>query len=139
MNERDGWPDRLPVSRTRVARAVFDLEKTRRFYGDGIGLPEIGSFSDHAGYSGVFYGLPGAAHQLEFTEDESQSVGTPAHDDLLVLYIEDDAAIDQLVERLAALGYPTVAPQNPYWHTVEDSLTIRDPDGWHVVLVKPRR
>ena len=64
------WPNELPVSRTRVARAVSDLEQTRRFYGSGVGLSRIGSFSGHAGYPGVLFGLPGFEHQLEFTEDE---------------------------------------------------------------------
>jgi len=29
-------------------------------------------------------------------------------------------------------------PENPYWKTTEDSVTVEDADGWRVALVKPR-
>jgi uncharacterized glyoxalase superfamily protein PhnB len=59
-------------------------------------------------------------------------------DNLLVLYFNDAVAVDAVVERLTAAGHPSVEPENPYWTTTEDSVTVRDPDGWRVVLVKPR-
>lgn len=136
--EPESWPAHLPVARTRVARAVRDLDETRRFYGDALGLVELGSFSDHAGYSGVFYGLPGGNHHLEFTWHAEEAPGTPSADDLLVFYFDDPGAVDALVARLARHGFRTVAPANPYWETVERSATVEDPDGVRVVLVAPR-
>ncbi|HEX7310892.1 MAG TPA: hypothetical protein VF232_06905 [Gaiellaceae bacterium] len=51
----------------RFARHTHRLDEAVRFYGEGLGLPELGRFDDHDGYSGVFFGLPGTAAQLEFT------------------------------------------------------------------------
>jgi len=130
----EGWPAGLPVAQVRIARPTDRLDEVARFYHDGLGLPIIASFRGHAGYDGVMLGLPGAAYHLEFTRHERGSPGRAASaDNLLVLYIEDAAAVAALVERLAALGYPPVPPENPYWR--ERGVTIEDPDGWRVVLM----
>jgi catechol 2,3-dioxygenase-like lactoylglutathione lyase family enzyme len=54
--------------RVRVARHTDNLEAIVAFYRDRLGLPEIGRFTDHAGYDGVFLDLPGTGAHLEFTE-----------------------------------------------------------------------
>lgn len=132
------WPAHLAVTATRVARATDRLDEVRSFYGDALGLPEIASFLNHAGYSGVIFGLPGAENQLEFTSHADGSASlAPSRDNLLVLYFDDADAVDRLRERLAAQGYPTVRPENPYWERVVSSFTVEDPDGWRVVIVKP--
>jgi catechol 2,3-dioxygenase-like lactoylglutathione lyase family enzyme len=121
-----------------VARPTDRLEALRRFYGQGLGLVELGSFEGHAGYSGVFFGLPDAACHLEFTQHEAGSpCPAPSKDNLLVLYFANAAEVDVLAARLADLGYPAVQPENPYWATAVASVTVEDPDGWRVVLVKP--
>jgi catechol 2,3-dioxygenase-like lactoylglutathione lyase family enzyme len=133
------WPPELPVGRVRVARPTDRLDEVVRFYRDGLGLAELGSFEGHAGYSGFFLGLPGLEYHLEFTSHESGSpCPAPSRDNLLVLYLESAEAVERLTARLAAIGHPPVAPENPYWDTVEDSVTVEDPDGWRVVLVRPR-
>jgi hypothetical protein len=43
---------RLPIQ-VRVARHTSRLTEIARFYRDGLGLPEIGRFSGHAGYDGI--------------------------------------------------------------------------------------
>jgi catechol 2,3-dioxygenase-like lactoylglutathione lyase family enzyme len=53
----DQWPQGLPVVQVRVARPTDRLEAVVRFYRDGLGLQEIGSFAGHAGYAGVMLGL----------------------------------------------------------------------------------
>jgi uncharacterized glyoxalase superfamily protein PhnB len=58
-------------------------------------------------------------------------------DNLLVLYFASAAEVDVLAARLAELGHPAVEPENPYWTTAVASVTVADPDGWRVVLVKP--
>ncbi|HEY3209511.1 MAG TPA: VOC family protein [Actinomycetota bacterium] len=139
MSEQEQWPEGLPVDRTRVARPTDRLREVRRFYGDLLGLAELGTFAAHAGYSGVFFGLPGLDHHLEFTQHESGTPSpSPTKDNLLVLYFNDAVAVDAIVERLTAAGHPPVEPENSYWTTTEDSVTVEDPDGWRVVLVKPR-
>lgn len=128
-----GWPTFLPVTQVRVARPTDRLDDVVRFYHEGLGLPIVSSFEGHAGYTGVMLGLPGAGYHLEFTTHEDGSpCPAPTADNLLVLYLPDHSAVDVLVERLSAMGYGPVPPENPYW--AGRSVTIPDPDGWRVVL-----
>jgi catechol 2,3-dioxygenase-like lactoylglutathione lyase family enzyme len=121
------------VAQVRIARPTDKLDEVVRFYRDGLGLPVIGSFAEHAGYDGVMLGLPGANYHLEFTRHAAGSPGAaPSRDNLLVFYIPDGAVRRGVAERLSAMGYPEVEPENPYWKG--QSITIADPDGWRVVL-----
>jgi catechol 2,3-dioxygenase-like lactoylglutathione lyase family enzyme len=122
-------------SQVRVARPTDQLDAVRRFYCDGLGLQELGGFSGHAGYDGVFIGLPGSDVHLEFTTHRDGSPGpAPSRDNLLVLYVGTEAARDEVAAQLAGLGVAPVEPENPYWTGV-GALTFEDPDGWRVVLV----
>jgi catechol 2,3-dioxygenase-like lactoylglutathione lyase family enzyme len=128
------WSQDLPVAQVRVARPTDKLREVVRFYRDGIGLAEIGSFEGHAGYSGVMLGLPGRAVHLEFTQhDQGSPCPAPTRDNLLVLYLPDRQAIERIVSRLSAMGHRSVPPENPYWE--QKGVTIEDPDGWRVVLM----
>ncbi|HEX8034465.1 MAG TPA: VOC family protein, partial [Ktedonobacterales bacterium] len=99
------------------------------------GLPVIDSFAGHAGYSGVMLGLPGTSYHLEFTHYEAGSdCPAPSNDNLLVFYLSEREVMDRIVERLNAMGYPSVPPENPYWRA-DRSVTIPDPDGWRVVFM----
>jgi catechol 2,3-dioxygenase-like lactoylglutathione lyase family enzyme len=130
----DSWPAELPVAQVRIARPTDQLEAVVRFYTEGVGLPRIGGFADHAGYDGVMIGLPGNAHHLEFTQHIGGSpCPAPSRDNLLVLYIPDAVAISTIAERLRRTGHERVEPENPYW--LEKGLTFEDPDGWRVVLM----
>lgn len=128
------WPAGMPVAQVRVARPTDRLDEVVRFYCEGLGLKQIGSFEGHAGYSGVMIGLPGHDYHLEFTRHEAGSpCPAPTRDNLLVLYIPDRRAIDQIAARLATLGHDRVEPENPYWE--DEGVTFEDPDGWRVVLM----
>jgi catechol 2,3-dioxygenase-like lactoylglutathione lyase family enzyme len=128
------WPAGMPVAEVRVARPTDRLDEVVRFYSEGLGLKQIGSFEGHAGYSGVMLGLPGRDYHLEFTHHEEGSpCPAPTRDNLLVLYIPDRRSIDRLVERLVDLGHSPVEPENPYWK--DKGVTFEDPDGWRVVLM----
>ncbi len=130
----DGWPAEFPVAQVRVARPTDRLEEVVRFYRDGLGLRVLGSFEGHAGYDGVMLGLPGASFHLEFTRHAAGiPCPAPSKDNLLVLYVEDRAAVLRKVERLRALGCEPVEPENPYW--AARGFTFEDPDGWRVVLM----
>lgn len=127
------WPEGLPVAQVRIARPTDNLEACVAFYHEGLGLPVVGSFSGHAGYDGVMLGLPGVDYHLELTRHEAGSPGpAPTRDNLLVLYIPDEDAVARLARRLEGMGYPAVAPENPYW--AERGVSVEDPDGWRVVL-----
>lgn len=129
------WPATLPVRNVRVARPTDQLDEVVRFYADGLGLPELGRFAGHAGYRGVLLGLPGGEYHLEFTQHDDGSPGpAPTRDNLLVLYFDDVAQVKQVAGRLAKLGHPPVAAENPYW-TDNGAITVEDPDRWRVVLM----
>ena len=123
-----------PVTQVRIARPTDHLTEVVRFYRDVLGLEQISSFEGHAGYDGVMLALPGRRDHLEFTHHESGSpCPTPTKDNLIVFYVEDDAAFRELAARLQRHGHEPVEPENPYW--AEKGLTFEDPDGWRVVLM----
>jgi hypothetical protein len=51
----------------RIARPVSELETSASMYCAGLGLQELGSFTDHEGFSGIMIGLADAGWHLEFT------------------------------------------------------------------------
>jgi hypothetical protein len=117
-----------------MARPSNQLQRILKFYRDGLGLPVLFSYEHDADYDGVMLGLPGRDYHLEFTQHRGDgSVPTPAPDSLLVFYIPNKVVLDEIVERLCEMGYPIVAPRNPYW--AAHGTTIADPDGGHVVLM----
>jgi ribosomal protein S18 acetylase RimI-like enzyme len=117
----------------RVARHTERLGEVVAFYRDGLGLTEIGGFRDHAGYDGVFLEVPGTAAHLELTAGGGEGAPVPHPESLLVLYLGDQAAVDEVCARL---GADPVVPANPYW--AEHGVTVADPDGFRVVLVPER-
>jgi catechol 2,3-dioxygenase-like lactoylglutathione lyase family enzyme len=117
----------------RVARHTERLDALVRFYRDGLGLPELGRFEDHDGYSGVFLEVPGTGAHLELTSGGGHGGPAPHPESLLVLYLGDEQAVRTAVARL---GAEPVAPANPYW--AEHGITVEDPDGFRVVLVPER-
>lgn len=135
--EDNKWPQYFSVSQVRVARPTAKMEEIIRFYREGLGLPAIGSFHDHEGYDGIMLGMPGEALHLEFTSHvDGSPCPAPTKDNLLVFYLADKEQRDAMAARLAAMGYPAVAPENPYWET--DGITIEDPDGWRIVLMNKK-
>lgn len=125
----------IEVAEVRIARPTDRLEELVHFYHDGLGLPELYRFADHAGYDGVMLGLPGRSYHLEFTHHRNGSpCPAPSLDNLLVLYIPQKSGFERLRDRLVGLGYSPVEPENPYWR--DQSLTFEDPDGWRVVLAQ---
>jgi hypothetical protein len=131
------WPDDFQVSQLRVARPTDKFEEVIRFYKDGLGLNEIGSFTEHDGYTGIMLGMPGASIHLEFTSHVNGSpCPAPTKDNLLVFYVADKHQRDSMVSKLIAMGYPIVEPENSYW--AKDGITIEDPDGWRIVLMNKK-
>lgn len=124
--------------RFRAARPTEDLERIARFYGEGLGLEDRGSFHDHAGYDGRLFATADGSWELEFTFRAGTPSGPPpSADHLLVFYLDDSTKIVEISARLAARGVFPVQPANPYW--LERGPTFIDPDGWRVVLCGPRR
>lgn len=125
--------ENLASMQVRFARHTDRLEEVIGFYRDGIGLPELGRFEGHDAYDGVFLGLPGTDAHLEFTSGGNHGAPVPHPETLLVLYVGDDEAVEEITRRI---GTEPVEAANPYWRT--HAVTLADPDGFRVVLV-PRR
>jgi catechol 2,3-dioxygenase-like lactoylglutathione lyase family enzyme len=107
------------------------------FYRGGLGFPIIAKFEHHANYSGVMLEMTTGQVHLEFTHlDAGSPCPAPTKDNLLVLYLPDDVAYTEMVQRMKDHGYEPVDPKNPYWK--KDSLTFEDPDGWRVVIYHGR-
>jgi len=103
------------------------------FYRDVVGLPLVGRFSDHAGYDGAMFGLPGRDVHLEVTQRQGDDfLPRPTAEDLLVLYLPDADACRCWCERLRRHGHSPVAPENPYW--ADKATMFEDPDGWRIVF-----
>jgi hypothetical protein len=117
----------------RVARPTDHLDEVVRFYTDGVGLTQLGSFEDHEGFDGVMLGVPGAQYHLEFTRQRGRFAGrAPTEDQLLVFYLPDEADWRAAVDRMEAAGYESVPSVNPYWDRA--GRTFEDPDGYRVVF-----
>jgi catechol 2,3-dioxygenase-like lactoylglutathione lyase family enzyme len=117
----------------RVARHTKRLDQLVAFYRDGIGLAEIGGFGGHDGYDGVFLAIPGTGAHLEFTAGGEHAVPAPHPESLLVLYLGEVGAVQDVMRRLSV---EPVSPANPYW--AAHGITVEDPDGFRVVLVPER-
>jgi catechol 2,3-dioxygenase-like lactoylglutathione lyase family enzyme len=113
----------------RVARHTNRLEEVVAFYRDRIGLRELGRFTNHDGYDGVFLGSPGTQTHLEFTTGGHHRPPEPHPESLLVLYVEDREELDAITARL---GQSEITPANPYWQ--RNARAFADPDGYQVLL-----
>jgi catechol 2,3-dioxygenase-like lactoylglutathione lyase family enzyme len=118
--------------RLRVARHTDNLEAIVEFYRDRVGLPELGRFTDHDGYDGVFLDVPDTGAHLEFTTGGDHAPADAHPENLLVLYFDDEASLRATAERI---GQEPIEPANPYWRG--RAAVFADPDGWCLVLVGP--
>src|SRR5215470_15396147 len=121
----------------RVARPTRDLDAAAAFYGDLLGLPVLGSFEDHDGFSGLILGLPDASRQLELVA-APDAAPTPTAEDQLVLYLGSSERVEQAAARIRAAGHEPSSSPNPYWANV-GAVCFVDPDGyWLVLSPQPR-
>ena len=117
----------------RIARPVTDLVGTVAMYKQGLGLDEIGGFSDHDGFDGVMLGCRGENYHFEFTFCRRHPLKpTPTPEDLLVFYIPDHQAWKERCVSMLAAGFKEVQPFNLYWS--QNGRTFEDQDGYRVVI-----
>lgn len=123
----------MSISVVRIARPVSDLARSRTLYCAGLDLAVIGSFAHHAGFSGVMLGKPGLAWHLEFTICHAHPVEPrPTAEDLLVLYLPEEAAWQHTCAAMAQAGFRRTAALNPYWE--QGGQTFSDHDGYRTVI-----
>jgi catechol 2,3-dioxygenase-like lactoylglutathione lyase family enzyme len=116
----------------RVARPTRDLDAAAAFYRDLLGLPVLGSFEDHDGFSGLILGLPDASRQLELVAAPGAEPA-PTAEDQLVLYLGSPEHVEAVAERIHGAGHEPGASPNPYWANV-GAVCFVDPDGYWLVL-----
>jgi catechol 2,3-dioxygenase-like lactoylglutathione lyase family enzyme len=115
----------------RVARPTRDLQRAAAFY-RLLELPVIASFEDHAGYSGVVFGLPDASRQLELVFHDG-AAPAPTAEDQLVLYLGSAQNVAGAAQRFRAAGFEPQAAANPYWQR-DGAVCFVDPDGYWLIL-----
>ena len=125
-----GPPDPVAWVGSRVARPAADLARSTAFYRDLLGLRPRGGFTDHDGYDGVFFALPGGG-ELELTAGHGEP-DAGADDNLLVLYAGTVDEVRAIGVGLVATHVRAAVSPNPYWNRW--GQTFLDPDGYHVVI-----
>jgi catechol 2,3-dioxygenase-like lactoylglutathione lyase family enzyme len=116
----------------RIARPTRDLDRARVFYSDTVGLPILSSFDEHDGYSGVIFGLPDGAVQVELVL-QAEVEPSPTDEDQLVLYLGSAEAVVELAASIGSVGYEAKTASNPYWAR-EGAIAFVDPDGYWLIL-----
>jgi catechol 2,3-dioxygenase-like lactoylglutathione lyase family enzyme len=124
----------LPASHVRIARPSRDLQAAERFWVDGLGLDVLyrADSSAEGGHALLMVGWPAAAWHLELVSDpDGETPAAPSEEDLLVLYLDGEAAAG-IAARLVGAGGTRVSSRNPYWDHA--GITVADPDGYRLVL-----
>lgn len=117
----------------RIARPVRDLGRIAEMYKHGLGLVQVGQFTDHDGIDGVMLGREGADYHLEFTCCHGHPVTpAPTPEDLCVFYLPAEHEWKSRCAAMLQAGFREVASLNPYWNV--NGRTFEDPDGYRVVL-----
>jgi len=119
----------------RVARHTTNLQPLIDFYTKVIGLEIIGEFKNHNNYDGVFIGGKDATWHLEFTVSNEKPDHHSDEEDLLVFYPSSEVEYNTIKKNITAHHIQQAVPKSPYWK--ENGITIIDPDGFRVVIVKP--
>ena len=118
----------------RVARPTNDLDALVPFY-EALGLTVLTRFAGHGIFDGLVMGAPRAPWHLEFTRAEGHPAPpAPSPDELLALYLPDEAEWRAACARMEQAGFDPVPSFNPYWD--ERGRTFEDPDGHRVVLAR---
>jgi len=120
-------------TKIRIARPTDNLAAISQMYIDGLGFKLLGSFEDHNGFDGTIIGHEQHLFHLEFTHHRGTAVGkAPTQDNLLVFYLPDQIAWQEICQAMLSAGFVEVASYNAYWDVV--GKTFEDIDGYRVVL-----
>ena len=119
-----------------LANRSFELplrEAAVHFYRDLVGLPVIDEFRDSYGEDGTIFGLPGWPVHLEVVRSR-KAVRPIDPFDQIVIYLPDEAAVEDATRKLRANGVNPTDSQHPYWDD-NGGVTFLDPDRRGVIYV----
>jgi hypothetical protein len=120
----------------RYARHTAHLQPLIDFYCGILQLDQLGNFTDHTGYNGVFIGKKDENWHLEFTVSTHIPEHTSDEDDLVVFYPETTQEYELIVEKYTISGKIIHNPTNPYWK--ENGIFMKDPDGFGVIISRQK-
>ncbi|WP_090384495.1 VOC family protein [Natronobacterium texcoconense] len=112
---------------------VSDLERTREFYVDALGLTENWSFTADDGVENVYVGGENAEFQFKYDPDGGPKIdpGTMAH---VAVGVE---STDETFERLSERADPPVHEEPTTMEKIDRRVAfVEDPDGYVVELVE---
>jgi len=116
----------VDVLSSRILLRPSDLDRSRRFYRDVLGLAIYREFGPPDNPGVVFFLGPG------LLEVSGHAAGSPGHSVMIWIQVRDVRAEHA---RLAAAGVPIIrGPARESWGLIE--MWIQDPDGIQIVLVE---
>jgi catechol 2,3-dioxygenase-like lactoylglutathione lyase family enzyme len=116
----------VDVLSSRILLRPSDLDRSRRFYRDVLGLAIYREFGPPDNPGVVFFLGPG------LLEVSGHTAGPPRHSLMIWIQVRDVRAEHA---RLAAAGVPIIrGPATEPWGLTE--MWIQDPDGIQIVLVE---
>ena len=116
----------MEVLSSRILLRATDLDQSRRFYRDVLGLAVYREFGSAADPGVVFFLGSG------FLEVSGRCPGSPGRSLIVWIQVRDVHAEH---ERLSTAGVRVLQePQTEPWGLIE--MWIEDPDGVHIVLVE---
>ena len=116
----------MDVLSSRILLRPSDLDRSRRFYRDVLGLAIYREFGPPDNPGVVFFLGPG------LLEVSGHTAGPPRHSLMIWIQVRDVRAEHA---RLAAAGVPIIrGPATEPWDSTE--MWIQDPDGIQIVLVE---
>ena len=116
----------MDVLSSRILLRPRDLDRSRRFYRDVLGLAVYREFGPAEDPGMVFFLGPG------FLEVSGPAAGAPGGSVMIWIQVRDVRAEHA---RLAAAGVPVIRkPVTEPWGLIE--MWIEDPDGTRIVLVE---
>jgi catechol 2,3-dioxygenase-like lactoylglutathione lyase family enzyme len=116
----------MDVLSSRILLRPSDLDRSRRFYRDALGLAIYREFGPPDDPGVVFFLGPG------FLEVSGHTASPPGHSVMIWMQVRDVHAEHA---RLAAAGVPIIRePTTEPWGLTE--AWIQDPDGIQIVLVE---
>lgn len=116
-----------------TAMWVSDLEETRAFYGDALGLEENWSFTGDDGVENVYLGGEHGEIQFKYDPDGGPEVDPGTVDHVAVGVESADEAFDRL---LARADPPVHEPPTTMGAIGRRVAFVEDPDGYVIELVE---